>query len=334
MLHIVNGDSVAKKLRQGLVPDDILVWREVYPHGPVFEEPAAVDHRKKRARYLERTLGIPRSEYIMISETQDKTLAGYSQYKEVVLWFEHDLFDQAMLCYLLHWFSKQFLSQTKLSLLSIGEFPGIEPFRGLGQLTPEQLQSLSGTWKSVSPEAMELGSALWQAYSSSEPDKLQKLLSEDTSALPFAQEAFKAHLSRFPSVRNGLGCVEQMTLELVETGINSPGELFGHVSGRLHILGIGDLQYWHILKKLSQGPYPLLSIRGMDGFPAYDAPTASFVHGEIALTAFGRSVLAEEADRAAKQGIDEWYGGVHVQGKQPRWRWDTVRQTLYETAEA
>lgn len=28
MLHIVNGDSVAEKLRQGIVSGDVLVWRE------------------------------------------------------------------------------------------------------------------------------------------------------------------------------------------------------------------------------------------------------------------------------------------------------------------
>lgn len=33
MLHIVNGDIVAKKLKQGVVPGDILVWREIYSEG-------------------------------------------------------------------------------------------------------------------------------------------------------------------------------------------------------------------------------------------------------------------------------------------------------------
>lgn len=34
MLHIVNGDHVGNKLREGNVQGDILVWREVYPVGP------------------------------------------------------------------------------------------------------------------------------------------------------------------------------------------------------------------------------------------------------------------------------------------------------------
>ncbi|WP_254450203.1 DUF1835 domain-containing protein [Cohnella herbarum] len=200
MLHIVNGDSVAEKLRQGIVQGDVLVWREAYPHGPVFLDPAAGGNRDIRARYLEQTMGIPYQEYLRNSEEQEKTLAGFHQYEEIILWFEHDLFDQTMLCFLLDWFSKQDLSKTKLSLLCIGEYPGIEPFRGLGQLSLEQMETLSGTWKSIGAQELELGQAFWQAYTSGAPELLQQLLSRDTSALPFAQEAFRLHLSRFPSI--------------------------------------------------------------------------------------------------------------------------------------
>lgn len=36
MLHIVNGDVVGEMLKQGVVQGDVLVWREVYPAGPIF----------------------------------------------------------------------------------------------------------------------------------------------------------------------------------------------------------------------------------------------------------------------------------------------------------
>jgi len=43
------------------------------------------------------------------------------------------------LIYLLDWFSKLSRGKTKLSLICVGEFRGVEDFRGLGQLTGEQL---------------------------------------------------------------------------------------------------------------------------------------------------------------------------------------------------
>jgi RNA polymerase sigma factor (sigma-70 family) len=64
VLHIVNGDVVGEKLRQGNVKGDVLVWREVYTHGPVFLEPAERDLRAVRAEYLEHTLGIPQRHFI------------------------------------------------------------------------------------------------------------------------------------------------------------------------------------------------------------------------------------------------------------------------------
>ncbi|KZE79692.1 hypothetical protein AV654_15425, partial [Paenibacillus elgii] len=329
MLHIVNGDIVAEKLRQGVVQGDILVWREVYPEGPVFTEPSEEANRSVRAGYLERALGIPSAEFIRISEEQEKVRANFRNYEEIVLWFEHDLFDQTMLCCLLHWFAHQSLGTTKLSLLCIGAFPGIELFRGLGQLSVNQMATLSGTWQTVGKEQLELGALVWEAYCAPEPDKLVQLLEAgNTSALPYVHDAFRLHLSRFPSIRNGLGLVEQTTLEMVRGGMTSPLDLFGHIGHKLHGLGMGDLQYWHRLAKLVQGPHPLLKLEGFNAFPGYKDPAPSFRHSTVALTEAGRRVLDGEADWIALNGIDEWYGGVHLQGRSTPWRWDASHNTL------
>lgn len=132
MLHIVNGDVVGEKLR-GKIEGEVLVWREVYSVGPVFRNMDGTDERKIRAAVLERTMGIPYEEYIQSCEYQEHMLRDFNKHDDVVLWFEHDLFDQTMLAYLLHWFAKQPRGRTKLHLLCIGEYPGIEPFRGFGQ---------------------------------------------------------------------------------------------------------------------------------------------------------------------------------------------------------
>ncbi|WP_422658845.1 DUF1835 domain-containing protein [Paenibacillus sp. EC2-1] len=328
MLHIVNGDSVADKLRQGVVQGEILVWREVYPHGPVFVNADERGHRAVRAEYLEQTMGIPRAEFIQGCEQQEQVLADFQKYEEIVLWFKHDLFDQTMLCHLLHWFSEQSLSDTKLSLLSIGEYPGIELFRGLGQLSVEQMQTLSGTWKSIGEEELRLGRAFWEAYTSKSPELLQQLLDTDTSVLPYAHAAFQCHLARFPSTQNGLGIVEQTTLEAVRAGIQTPKMLFKQVGDRLNNLGMGDLEYWYILRRMSQDPYPLLEFEGSHAFPDYGQSSNSFHNAVVRLTDFGSRVADKEEDWITKQGIDAWYGGVHLQGNYPQWRWDTAEQKM------
>lgn len=326
MLHIVNGDSVGDKLKQGIVQGEVLVWREIYSAGPVFTDPAAAENRQLRAEVLESALGIPAAEYVAGCGEQERRISGFREYDEVVLWFEHDLFDQSMLAYLLHWFNGQKLGNTKLSLLCIGEFPGIEPFHGLGQLTADQLGTLRGTWQKVGRKELKLGSGLWQAYTASDPRTLADFLEQHRaelagSALAFAYDAFQAHLSRLPSVENGLGIVEQTTLQAVSNGIDTPLQLFRQVTDELHRLGMGDTEYWKFLRSLAAGKNPLLVIDGAAEVTDY-RQVPDFLNRSVTLTALGQQVLAGAADRVRRQGIDEWYGGLHLQDHDVPWRWD------------
>lgn len=314
MLHIVNGDVVAEKLKQGTIQGDILVWREIYTEGPVFADPSDPAGRSLRADYLETALEIPRRTYISGCEEQEQRLLRFKEYDEVVLWFEHDLFDQTILCRLLHWFSGQELGHAKLNLLCIGSYPGIEPFHGLGQLSVAQLEGLSGTWRGIGQEELELGKAYWEAYTSPEPGRLARLVREKSPVLPFAHKAFAFHLSRFPSVRNGLGIVEQTLLDYASQGLHKSMELFSLAGGRLHWFGMGDIQYLAILNNLSAGPNPLVTIEGADNL--------------IRITDTGRAVQAGETDWASLHEVDCWLGGVHLQGSNPLWRWDTNANTI------
>ncbi|AJE51723.1 sigma-70 family RNA polymerase sigma factor [Paenibacillus polymyxa] len=331
MLHIVNGDHVGDKLRKGNIRGDILVWREVYPVGPVSLEMSEHSSRAARAEYLEKTLGIPTEDYVSNCEAQEQILHNFHKYDEVVLWFEHDLFDQLMLSYLLHWFSTQTLGQTKLSLLCIGNYPGIDPFRGLGQLTTKQLEKLSGTWQQIGQQELETGKGIWETYASPDITRHVDILREDTSALPFAHAALELHLSRLPSTMNGLGIVEQTTLELIQQGVDSPQELFKQIGNRISGLGMGDLEFWYRLRNMSEQPHALLEIQGPHSFPDHQKKTTpSFDQCVVVLTEVGRNITAGAHDWVKMKGIDEWYGGLWLQGDLA-WRWDSERNQLVYT---
>lgn len=318
MLHIVNGDVVGEKLR-GKIEGEVLVWREVYSVGPVFRNMDGTDERKIRAAILERTMGISSKEYIQSCEYQEHMLRDFNKHDDVVLWFEHDLFDQTMLAYLLHWFAKQPRGRTKLHLLCIGEYPGIEPFRGFGQLTTEQLASLFDTWKPIGENELTAGSRIWELYSSDRIEDHVKLIRIDTSPLPYANEAFTLHLARLPSPANGLGIVEQTVLELVKDGVQTPKALFQEVSRRLLGLGMGDLEFWGRLRTMADQPKALIEFRDPSGtFP---------VESAVSLTPFGQEVLFGEKDWVKEKGCEEWYGGLHLSGE-IGWRWDRIDKRL------
>lgn len=336
MLHIVNGDIVGDKLRKGHIHGDILVWREVYPVGPVFVNMSEPHQRSTRAKYLEKTLGIPADDFETNCNSQEQILQNFHKYDEVVLWFEHDLFDQLMLSYLLHWFSKRKLGHTKLNLLCIGDYPGIDLFRGLGQLTIKQLKTLSGTWQSIGEKELETGSRIWEAYASPNIERHVEILHEDTSVLPFAHAALELHLSRLPSAKNGLGIVEQVTLELIQHGMNTPLELFKEIRNRLSVLGMGDLEYWYRLRCMSERPNALLELGGPYTFPDYRKKAApSFENCEVALTEVGMDVAAGVKDwvKVKRLGMNEWYGGLRLYGDLT-WRWDSEgKQLIYYRAD-
>ncbi|MBW7459109.1 RNA polymerase subunit sigma, partial [Paenibacillus sepulcri] len=152
---------------------------------------------------------------------------------------------------------------------------------------------------------------LWEAYASPELTEHTRFLEEDTSALPFSRAAFEAHLSRLPSAGNGLGIVEQTTLEYIEKGIHSPYELFREVGDRLNFLGMGDLEYWHRLAVMAEEPGPLLHIEGKAVFPKYRQENPDFGECMLLLTERGRRVRAGEQHWSSPG--DEWYGGLHLQ---------------------
>ena len=132
---------------------------------------------------------------------EEKLAAAISSHEEIVLWFEHDLFCQVHLVYLLDWFASQNLRETKLSLICINEFPGKEDFRGLGELSADELTSLFPARREVTPEQYATAKAAWRSYSADNPTAVSKFLQTDTNALPFLDAALRAHLSRFPATR-------------------------------------------------------------------------------------------------------------------------------------
>ena len=77
---------------------------------------------------------------------------------DVVLWFEHDLFDQLQLLDILT-FVRELGS--KVEAIVIDSFPGRVAFRGLGELTPTELASLSPSRREVSPAQLAAAAAAW-----------------------------------------------------------------------------------------------------------------------------------------------------------------------------
>ena len=325
MLHIHNGDSTAGTAREFGLPGQHLAFREALVEGPTPDNVSDSEWIEVRARFLSEDYGPKLDEARKDLLEQDNALRRFADHEEVILWFEHDLFCQVNLIYLLDWFSSQSLGKTRLSMICIDGFPGIEDFRGLGQLRGDQLASLIETRHQVTEAELRLGTSAWNAFRSSDPSAVTKLLERDTTPLPYIKDALRLHLMRFPSVSNGLGRVENKALEVVAAGTRDFMKVFSRFADSEARYGFGDSQLWDVLERLGRAKQPLISITGMDS----DATKASsFRHASFEITALGTSVLTAQSDFIGLNGIDLWLGGVHLKDGSALWRWDENQRRL------
>lgn len=317
MLHILNGETTEALLAQTSIRGERFSFRDALIAGPA---PAVngTEWRRLRAKHLATAYGVAEEQCESDLARQQEVFESFNDHEEVTLWFESDLFCQANLLYVLDCCRNSEL-RAKLSLICIDRFPGRPNFRGLGELTPEELASLFDKRLQATTTQLELAAHAWQAYRSKDPRALERLLQTDTSALPFLKDALRLQLERFPSVRNGLNRIEGTGLALVSAGVTRFADLFPRFVAAEPSYGLGDAQLWNALRQLTLGRSPLLLDVSESG---------EMWEHVLAITDAGRAVLSGSTDRVSLNGIDEWLGGVHLQGHANIWRWDEAQQRL------
>jgi len=313
-LHVTNGDIAAELIRLSGVAGEVTVTADVLHEGPAPGGLPPERWRKVRARYLAES-GYDDYDSCLARLTQwDHTLEDYRSYGEVILWFEHDLFDQLLLIRVLDGFAGRNLGGTELSLICIGEFPGVVPFHGLGQLSPQQMASLLDRRQRINEGQKLLARDVWRAFCAPEPRGLEALLRRDLSPLPFLPGALRRLLEEFPSARNGLSRSEQQALQELAAGASTFEELFRATQRMEERVYMGDGSFLRMLRELTAPPRPLLRLES--------SPNGSVRGQRLSLTTTGREVLEGRDDWVRIHGIDRWLGGVHLQGSEAAWRWD------------
>ena len=330
-LHITNGDSTSSTLDACNVPGDSLPWRDVLHDGPVpggkTTAELARDSRRVPGNALFMILNV---DTVLRSFTErDELVAASATYDEVTLWFEHDLYDQLQLLQILDWYRHHPLANDKLTLICIDRFNGIDKFYGLGQLNPAQLASLDPTRVVVSEEQLELGARGWRAFTDRDPTALLALINSDTQALPFLAPALLRFIEDYPGRDDGLSRSQRQVLTLVAAGTDQPGALFSAHQEKETAPYMGDWSYFRILEDLVNADTPALSPEATERFAYRHEQTGrdTFLKSRLEITEFGQALLSGDADWVHENGIDTWYGGVHLEGD-PDWRYDCRRRTI------
>ena len=105
-LNITNGDVAADRIRRSRIPGEVLVWRDVLHEGPVPGGLSLEELSDVRAHFLAGCpWGLSEPSVREQFARRDEHLRRWADYEDVVLWFEHDLYDQLQLLQLLDWFA-------------------------------------------------------------------------------------------------------------------------------------------------------------------------------------------------------------------------------------
>lgn len=312
MIHIVNGDVVGSKI--GNLPGEVLVWREMYDFGPLSENISEGNWINRRAHFFKEKLAIPAELFIHNCEDQNRLLSEIPREAKIVLWFEHDRYDQMMLMYLLNELSKNGIEN--LSIVTIDKYEGVEPFYGMGQLSSQQLEELFYQKKQpISDEQIIEAVTGWKAYTSKNPTEIEKWMASSKQKLPFLKQALQTHLSYFPTVHTGLNEVETLVVNYLDKNPCSFAELFQFISSQRINDGISDLYFAAMLNELMNGPYPLLES---------DYRLPNYLNSEpiskLWLTPYGLAFLGKQKGLFDIVKRDWWVGGVYL--KEDHWFWD------------
>jgi len=325
LLHLRCGHDILAALDEAQVPGTKAAWADPLCEGPV---PGSLDRptlRRQRAAWLAGHLTLEEGEVAKQLATADALVETADAYAEVVLWFEHDLYDQIILLWLMHRLGPRVRAGRPVTLICIDRHPDIARFTGLGELSPPALAGLFRNRRPVTPDQVDLADAAWAAYTAPSPlallDLITRLDAGDSAApLPFLAAALRRHAQEFPWKAEGLSLTEWLALDCIDIfGGLTGAEAFWAVHGREAAPWQGDLQFFAVLRRLAAWqPEPLLAIDGDDWPRAVSLRT----------TDAGRAVLLGKRDALDHHPLDCWRGGVHLYRGGPDWRWDAGAGTL------
>ena len=314
-LHIRCGHDIEDRLVEAGIEGHYLCFTDPAWLGPPPQFNAWV---AGRAQLIAERTGLPRAQVREeLGDSYWRLARAPKEYKRIVLWFEHDLYDQAALARVL----ASFGTRAKLPPVELIQVEG-----ALGELSVEQLLKLWPKRTRVTAAQMAQAKAVWSALCAETPESLTQLVKKGLRDLPFMKAALVRHLQELPWTGDGLSLTERQVLQALVKGPLAVSEIFAAVVKRDPQHFMGDLFFWSVVRDLIDAPVPPVAVSTATrrlGWPKR----------VLKLTASGKALLEAKADWQATEPLDRWVGGVVVVPGAPAWRWNP-RKSEAELAKA
>ncbi|MFD1109061.1 DUF1835 domain-containing protein [Pseudoroseomonas ludipueritiae] len=315
-LHIRCGSDIGQGLKQAGFAGDFLEYSDPLCQGPVRND---ANWQEERAGFISRAYGAGAGMDLVtiaakLRHAEEGLCSSAERYERIILWFEHDTYDQLILARCLAAFAER--RPLRLELISPARFPGGMRFIGLGQLPPEALHLLWAERMPVPAEALATGRSVWDALREPDPTTLATLGARGTAGIPQLGEAVLRHCRELPWTRDGLSLTQRLILGLLAECARTAGQVFSALMlEREPLPWMTDLIFHDVLENMRQVERPVFT-------GAFEAEERSWAKEVLTITALGRAVLAGEVDWLSLAPSARWVGGVLIPGSAPCWRWN------------
>ena len=310
----------------------VLPWQDVLHDGPVPDIGRAGAAAGSGGVPLRVRLGAPAHDPLVARAARPPaSCRRCADGRGVVLWFEHDLYDQLQLLDVLA--LAHGLGGVAGARSSSTRFPGKPSFRGLGELTPDELETLWPTRREVTAETLDEAAervGLRSAHPSRPRSRAVAARGSRAAPVPRAPHCERL-LEELPGVADGLSgnraaCApgDRRRARALHAAPSSPR------SDLEDAPFLGDAWFY----PRSRGARDRArrdSLETEEGEPLPPPPPLSdgqdFARLALRMTESGERVLAGEADRVELLGVDRWLGGTHIT-PESGWRWDSAAREL------
>src|SRR4051794_25703051 len=276
MLHLTNGDSAVPGIEATGVGGDVVPWRDTLHEGPLPAGVDAAELRAVRARFLAGCgWGDPEAIEAGMRARDERLATAIERDEVVVLWFEHDLYDQLQLIQILDAVDG-----------NGGLVEAILPDRFLGAMDVGELAALWPDRAPLGRDQVALAQLAWEAVRAPDPHGIEALLNTHTAALPHLGPALRRLLEELPAVGDGLGRTERHALQAIAAGARTPVDVFVATQGAEGAPSLGDPGMGAGRAELGQGDTRLVQTPA--GAPLGEPPPRSdasgFTGDELELT--------------------------------------------------
>ncbi len=320
-LHIRCGSDLTTLLKQAGFSGDVLEYSDALCQGPVLADDTWLTHR---AAFLVRAYGAETGQDIgQVAErlryAEESLQSAAQRYERVVIWVEHDSYDQLVLARCLAQFAA--VAPARLDLISVERFPGDARFIGLGQLPFEALRLLWDERTPVSAQQLEAGRALWANVRRDDPTPLALAARSGIPGLEQMAGAIQRHCQELPWLRDGLSLTERLVMQLLAEGPKTVGDIYAALMREREPLPwLGDIMLSFILDSMKRASEPVFT-------GAFEGKHRRWPDERLTITDLGRAVLAGDVDWLSLSPPDRWLGGVCISAACPCWRWDEQSAT-------